>query len=158
MLRLALKYEKEIVSNSVVKEAREFACKMDLDLQTEFDGATKKTKNARELKRIAKEKGKRAIDIARKSKPLRGQYLLRTQKADVDLLDTYQCVRSEGFIITSLEVFRLIFFIMELILAVDSVLQAPRLLTTSSQGALFLPQMSIETGTIVLDNIYTEKL
>ena len=42
-------------------------------------------------------------------------------------------------------------------LTVDSVIQAPRLLTTSSQGALFLPQMSIQTDTIVLDNKYTGK-
>ena len=58
---------------------------------------------------------------------------------------------------SSLEIFRLIFFIMGLTLDVDSVIQAPRLLTTSSQGALFLPQMSIQTDTIVLDNIYTGK-
>ena len=41
-----------------------------------------------------------------------------------------------------------------LTLGVDSVIQAPRLLTTSSQGALFLPQMSIQTDAIVLDVIY----
>ena len=41
--------------HSVVKEAREFAREIDLDLETEFDG---------ELKRIAKEKGKKAIDAA----------------------------------------------------------------------------------------------
>ena len=46
---------------------------------------------------------------------------------------------------------------MGLTLAVDSVIQAPRLLTTSSQGALYLPQMSIQTDTIVLENIYTGK-
>ena len=57
----------------------------------------------------------------------------------------------------SLEIFRLIFFIMGLVLDVDSVIQAPRLLTTLSQGALFLPQMSTQTDTIVLDNIYTGK-
>ena len=37
-----------------------------------------------------------------------------------------------------LEIFRLIFFIMGLSLDVDSVIQAPRLLTTLSQCALFL--------------------
>ena len=42
-------------------------------------------------------------------------------------------------------------------LGVGSLIQPLRLLTTSSQGALLLPQMSIETDTIVLDNIYTEK-
>ena len=42
-------------------------------------------------------------------------------------------------------------------LGVGSLIQPLRLLTTSSQGALFLPQMSIETDTIVLDNICTEK-
>ena len=42
-------------------------------------------------------------------------------------------------------------------LGVDSVIQALRLLATSSQGALFLPQMSIQTDTIVLGNIYTGK-
>ena len=46
---------------------------------------------------------------------------------------------------------------MGLTLGVDSVIQAQRLLTTSSHGALFLPQMSIQTETIVLDNIYTGK-
>ena len=42
-------------------------------------------------------------------------------------------------------------------LGVGSVIQALRLLITSSQGALFLPQMSIQTDTIVLDNIYNGK-
>ena len=46
---------------------------------------------------------------------------------------------------------------MGLTLGVDSVIQPPRLLTTSSQGALYLPQMSIQTDTIVLGNIYTGK-
>ena len=46
---------------------------------------------------------------------------------------------------------------MGLILGVDSAIQAPRLLTTSSQGALLSPQISIQTDTIVLDNIYTGK-
>ena len=55
------------------------------------------------------------------------------------------------------EIFRLIFFIMGLTLGVDSVIQAPTLLTTSSQGALFLPQMSIQTDTFVLGNIYSGK-
>ena len=58
---------------------------------------------------------------------------------------------------SSLEIFWLIFFIMGLTLGVDSVIQTPKLLTTSSQDALFLPQMSIQTDTIVLDNIYTGK-
>ena len=57
MLKLALKHEKE-------KEAREFACEIDLDLETEFDGEMKNTENARKLKRIAKEKRKKTIDTA----------------------------------------------------------------------------------------------
>ena len=57
----------------------------------------------------------------------------------------------------SLEIFRLIFFIMGLTLGVDSVTQAPRLLTNSSQGPLFLPQMSIQRDTIALDNVYAGK-
>ena len=35
---------------------------MDSDLKTEFDGEMKNTENARKLKRIGKEKGKKAID------------------------------------------------------------------------------------------------
>ena len=57
MLQLALKHEKEKGSHSVIKEAREFAREIDLDLQTEFDGEMKIMENARKLKRIAKEKG-----------------------------------------------------------------------------------------------------
>ena len=44
-----------------VKEAREFAREIDLERETEFDEVMKNTKNARKLKRIAKEKGKKAI-------------------------------------------------------------------------------------------------
>ena len=58
---------------------------------------------------------------------------------------------------SSIEMFRLTFFITEQALSVDSANQAPKLLITSSQGALFLPQMSIKTDTIVLDNLYTGK-
>ena len=43
---------------------------------------------------------------------------------------------------------------MGLILDADSAIQAPRLLTTSSQGALFLPRMSMQIDIIVLGNIY----
>ena len=78
MLKLALKHGKE-------KEAREFACEIDLDLETEFDGEMKNTENARKLKRIAKEKRKKTIDTAWKSKLLHGKHALRSQKADVDL-------------------------------------------------------------------------
>ena len=67
-LRLALKHEKEKSSHSVVKKAREFAYEIDLDLETEFDGDMKNTENARKLKRIAKEEGKKAIDTTWKSK------------------------------------------------------------------------------------------
>ena len=76
MLRLALKHEKEKVSHSVVKEARKFALEMDLDLETEFDREMKNMENVQNLKRIAKEKLKRVIDTAWKSKPLHGQYTL----------------------------------------------------------------------------------
>ena len=127
--------------------------------------------NAWKLKRIAKEKGKRAIDTAWKSKPLYGQYPLQTQKVDVDLHDPYQWLRSAGikaeteWFIVSAKDQRLftrnfqaninpLIFIMELTLGVDPVIQAPNLLTTYSQGALFLSQISIKTGTIVLDNVY----
>ena len=96
MLRLALKHEKENGSHSVVKEAREFVRELDLDLETEFDGEMKITENAQKLKRIAKEKGKKAIDTAWKSKPLHGQYPLQSQKADVDLRDTHQWLRRAG--------------------------------------------------------------
>ena len=65
ILELALKHEKEKGSHSVVKEAREFACEIDLDLETEFDGEMKNMKNARE-------KGKKAIDTAWKSKSWHG--------------------------------------------------------------------------------------
>ena len=76
MLQLALKHEKEKGSHSVVKEAKKFAREIDLDLETEFDGEMKNTENARKLKRIAEEKGKKTINTAWKSKPLHGQYLL----------------------------------------------------------------------------------
>ena len=58
---------------------------------------------------------------------------------------------------SSLEFFRLIFFIMGLTLAVDSVIQTPRLLATSSQGALVLPQISIQADVMMLESIYTVK-
>ena len=58
MLRLALKHEKEKVSHSVVKEAKEFLQEIDLDFETEFDGKMKNTENARKSERIAKGKGK----------------------------------------------------------------------------------------------------
>ena len=44
MLQLALKHDKDKGSQTVVKEAREFARALDLDLETEFDGEIKNTK------------------------------------------------------------------------------------------------------------------
>ena len=49
-------------SRSVVKEAREFAREIGLDL--EFDGEMQIRENARKLKRIAKEKKKKAVHTA----------------------------------------------------------------------------------------------
>ena len=149
----ALKHGKGKFLHSVVKEAREFAREMELDLETEFDREMKNTENARKLARIAKENGKKAIDTAWKSKSLHSKYPLQSEKAGADLNDTHQSVRSsglkaetEGFIITAqgqslfTRNFRLIFFIMELTLGVDSVTQAPIPLTTSSQSALSCPK------------------
>ena len=96
MLQVALKHEKEKGSHSVVKEARQFAREIDLDLETEFDGEMKNTKNARKLNRIAKDKGSKTIDTAWKSKRLHGQYPLRSQKADVNLHDSHQWLKSAG--------------------------------------------------------------
>ena len=149
----ALKHGKGKFLHSVVKEAREFAREMELDLETEFDREMKNTENARKLARIAKENGKKAIDTAWKSKSLHSKYPLQSEKAGADLNDTHQSVRSsglkaetEGFIITAQgqslfnRNFWLIFFIMELTLGVDSVTQAPIPLTTSSQSALSCPK------------------
>ena len=110
----------------------------------------KNTENARKLKRIPKEKGK---DTALKSKPLHGQYPLRSQKANVDLHGTHQWLKAktEGVIVATQDE------PLHQTLGVDSVIQAPRRLTTSSQGALFLPQMSIQRHPILLDNIYIGK-
>ena len=66
----------------------------------------KNTKNAQKLKRIAKEKGKKALDSVWKSKPLHGQYPLQSQKAEVymtpisgwEVLDLRQ---TEGFIVAA---------------------------------------------------------
>ena len=89
MLQLSLKHEKEKGCHSVVKEAKKFVPEIDLDLETEFDEEMKNTENAQKLKRIAKEKGKKALDTAWKSKPLHGQYPLGSQKVDMDLHDTH---------------------------------------------------------------------
>ena len=115
--------------------------------------------NAGKLKRITKEKGKKAMDTPFEAKKL--MYIYMTPISGSEVLGLRR--RLKGLLLPhkirafSLEIFRLIFFIMGLTLDVDSVIQAPRLLTTSSQGALFLPQMSIQTDTIVLDNICTGK-
>ena len=84
-VQLVLKHQKENVSRSVAKEAREFATEIDLDLENEFDGEMKNKESARNLKGIAVENGKKAINTSWKSKRLHGQYHVRSQKADVDL-------------------------------------------------------------------------
>ena len=48
---------------SVVKEVREFAREIYLDLETEFNGEMKNIENARKLKIIAKRKGKNSYEI-----------------------------------------------------------------------------------------------
>ena len=95
MLRLDLKHESS--SHSVVKEAREFAREVDLDLETQFNGEMKNTENAQKLKKITKEKEKKPIDTSWKSRPLHGQYPLQSQKTDVNLHDTHQWLRRAGF-------------------------------------------------------------
>ena len=150
MLQQALNMNKKKGSHSLVKEAKKFAREIDLDLETEFDGEMKNTENAQKLKRIAKEKGKKAIDTAWKSKPLHGQYPLRSQKADVDLHDTHQWLSSaglraetEGFIVAAQDqsLFTRKFQANILHNGADPRCRFcnTRLLTTLSQGALFLP-------------------
>ena len=77
----ALKHGKGKFLHSVVKEAREFAREMELDLETEFDREMKNTENALKLARIAKENGKKAIDTAWKSKSLHSKYPLQSRKS-----------------------------------------------------------------------------
>ena len=72
MLRLHLKHEKEKGSPSVVKEGRELAREIDLDFETEFDKEMKNTEKVQKLKRIAKEKEKKAMNTAWKLKLLHG--------------------------------------------------------------------------------------
>ena len=115
------------------------------------------------MKRIAKEKRKKAIKTVWKLKPLHSQYPLRSQKADVDLHGIHQWLRNAGYktetdgFTSPPKIRASSFFSMGQTLGVGSVIQAPSLLTTSSQGALFFPQMSIQRDTVVLNNIYTGK-
>ena len=88
--------KKKKVHTLPVEETREFEHETELDLESDFHGETKNTKNAGKFKKIAKEKGKKAINTAWKSKPLHSQYPLRSQKADVDLHDIHQWLRSAG--------------------------------------------------------------
>ena len=96
MMQLVFGHENQKRSHSVVKEAQRFARELDLDLETQFEGDLKDTENARKLKKIAREKGKMVFHNTWKSKPLHGQYALRSQKADVDSVDTHQWLRSAG--------------------------------------------------------------
>lgn len=64
MLRLALKHAKVKVSHSFIKDARKFESKIDLDLETVFDGEMSNTEKAQKLKRIAEKKGKKAINTS----------------------------------------------------------------------------------------------
>ena len=52
MLRLALKHEKDEVSHSAVKQARE----LNIDYETEFAGEMKNTGNAQKLKRMLRKR------------------------------------------------------------------------------------------------------
>ena len=59
MLQLALKHDKEKGSQTVVKEAREFARALDLDLETEFDGEIKNTKMLKSWKELPRKRERR---------------------------------------------------------------------------------------------------
>ena len=65
MRQLALKYEKEKGSHSVVKDTREFAREIDLDLENEFDGEMKNTENDRKLKELLSKKDRRLSILPR---------------------------------------------------------------------------------------------
>ena len=105
------------------------------------------------------------------SKPLHGQYPLRSQKADIDLHDTHQWLRStglktriQGFIVAAQDqgLFTRNFQANILHNGANPRCRFCNASTktidpTSSHGALFLPQMSIQTGIIVLGIIYTGK-
>ena len=108
MLKLVLEHENRKKLHSVVKEAIKFGNELDVNLESEFENEIKATENARKLKQIGKKNGTKKLYDTWKQKPLHGQYALRSEKADVDLRDTHQWLRSaglkaetEGFIIAA---------------------------------------------------------
>ena len=58
MLQLDLKHKKEKGSYSDVREAREFACEIDLDLETEFDGGDEEHEKCLKIEKNCYGKGK----------------------------------------------------------------------------------------------------
>ena len=96
MMKMVLNHTRDRKLYSVVKEAKKFARELDIDLEEEREGEMKATESAKKLKKVAKDNGKKNLDKTWRSKPLHGQYALRTQNADVDLTATHQWLRSAG--------------------------------------------------------------
>ena len=144
MLRVALKHEEDKGSHSVVKEARKFARKIDLDLETEFDSEIKNTEMLRSWKSCQgkrKEGYQYCLEVKPFTWPMPPSQLKSwcrfTWHPSVPEKWLKALLLPHKIRASSLEIFRLIFFRIGLTLSVDSVIQALRLLTTSSQGALF---------------------
>jgi hypothetical protein len=96
MMTLVKNHENKKSKYSIIKEAKKFKNELsleDIDINTE---ETSPTRAAKIIKGKAKEKGLEQAKQRWQDKPLHGQYLSRTNEADVDKVLTHQWLRSAG--------------------------------------------------------------
>ena len=95
MLQLVLQHESGKKSHSVIKEGVKFERIFKVNPIVE-DNDLPATKVAKNAKLNAKKSGQDQIAQQWSQKALHGQYVLRSQKADVDQIATHQWLRSSG--------------------------------------------------------------
>ena len=93
MLKLVKEHENTKKLHSVTCESRQFARELEIVLDT---GNEVQAKDAREIRRHAKQQGLEKIEAKWEEKPLHGQYATRRKHADVDQKYTNQWLWSSG--------------------------------------------------------------
>ena len=95
MLRLVYQHESTKKLHATIKEAEKFLNELNVTQNPIYEDLPA-TKLAKRLKTVAKRNGQKQLAERWSQKSLHGQYVLRSQNADVDQEATHQWLRSSG--------------------------------------------------------------
>ena len=96
MLKLVSRHERNKKLHSIYKKSQKFEDEFNIEMNQQDEQQLTATKIAKKVKTTAKQRAQKQLADRWSQKPLHGQYVLRSQNADVDNDATHQWLRSSG--------------------------------------------------------------